>query len=95
MSTSTTTLRFQYFEIVDHDHTLTWVELIEGGQATRTFTNYPERWDSRLHAEVYGNQSEDFQFPTKDAALAMLRSNPAYREIQGERPWQTAKQSLS
>ncbi len=95
MGAKAVTLRFQYFEITDQDHTLIWAEVIEKGEVTHAFTNYPDRWGVSRRVEVYGNQSEEFHFPTKEAALAMLRSNPVYREVHGGWPWQLASLEMA
>lgn len=63
------------------DHTLIRVELIEGGLATHVFTNLPESWEHGAEKAVYGNQWEDFAFPTQEAALGMIHSNPDYRAM--------------
>lgn len=82
MRQHTTTLRFHYSEVMDQDHTMIWVELIQDGAPVHVFTNFPARWDKGMNKDIYGNQSEDFQLPTLEAALAMMRSSPSYREVQ-------------
>lgn len=74
-------LRFHYYEVMDRDHTLIRLELIEGGHVIHVFTNLPEQWEHGVEKAVYGNQSEDFVFPTREAALGMIHSNPAYRTM--------------
>lgn len=74
-------LRFHYYEVMDRDHTLIRVELIEGGQVTHVFTNLPESWEDGVQKAAYGNQREDFGFPTRQAALSMIHSNRSYRKM--------------
>jgi hypothetical protein len=74
-------LRFYYHEVMDRDHTLILVELIDVGVVTHIFTNLPEAWEDAPQKAIYGNQQEDFIFPTAEAALGMIRSNPAYRPM--------------
>lgn len=75
------TLRFHYYEVMDRDHTLTRVELIDAGEVTHVFTNVPTYWEDAAEKAVYGNQLEDFAFPTAEAALQMIASNPDYRPM--------------
>lgn len=74
-------LRFHYHEVMDRDFTLIRVEVIEDGAVTHLFTNLPETWQEAPRKEAYANQREDFVFPSGDAALGIVRSNPAYREM--------------
>lgn len=74
-------LRFHYYEVMDRDYTLIRVDLVEGGAVTQTFTNLPETWEHAPQKEAYGNQREEFVFPTRKAALGLIRSNPRYREM--------------
>lgn len=74
-------LRFHYYEVMDRDHTLIRVELIEAGLATHVYTNLPEYWDDAPNEAVYSNQVEDFAFPTAAEALAVIKSNSKYRPM--------------
>lgn len=81
MPASACVLRFHYYEVMDRDHTLIRVEVIEGGQVTHSFTNLPASWEQGTTKAVYGNQREDFHLPSREAALSMIHSNPAYRKM--------------
>jgi hypothetical protein len=74
-------LRFYYYEVMDRDHTLILVEVVDEGVVTHVFTNLPEAWDNWPQKAIYLNQQEDFIFPTLEAALGMIRSSPAYRPM--------------
>lgn len=74
-------LRFHYYEVMDRDHTLTRVELIDAGVATHVYTNFPTYWENAVQKAVYGNQVEDFVFPSSESALQMIASNPDYRPL--------------
>lgn len=74
-------LRFHYYEVMDRDHTLIRVELIDSGVVTHVYTNLPKIWEDAAQKAVYGNQVEDFTLPTAEAALAVIRSNSEYRPM--------------
>jgi len=75
------TLRFNYSEIMDSDWTAITIEVLQDGQLLHAFRNYaPEE----LTKEIYSNQSESFQLPDLQTALAFVRSNPVYQECSVE-----------
>jgi hypothetical protein len=66
---------------MDRDHTLILLELIDADEVTHVFTNLPDAWDNWPKKAIYINQREDFIFPTSEAALGVIHSNPAYRPM--------------
>lgn len=72
------TVNFQYHEIMESDWTGVMVEVVENGKVVHTFRNYK---DTDLgEDDIYANQSDSFQLPDCQTALAMIKSNDDYFE---------------
>lgn len=72
-------LELQYFEIMDKDFTAVEARIFIGGICARIFRNFDA---SDSQKERYSNQSERFELPDQYAAVAFIRSNHGYSEIE-------------
>ncbi|MDQ3101516.1 MAG: hypothetical protein M3R08_09020 [Bacteroidota bacterium] len=63
---------------MDADWTGITINVIQDGQVLHTFRNYKDQ--DLGEDDIYANQSDSFQLPDLQTALAMIKSNDDYFE---------------
>ena len=73
-----TRVSFTYHEVIDWDFTAITATVQSDGWATHYFANFERE---AITKPIYANQSETFEFPSRESALSFMRSNETFHEL--------------
>ena len=73
-----TRLTFTYYEVIDWDFTAITATIDSDGDVTHCFSNFERE---AVTKPIYANQSETFEFPSRESALSFMRSNETFHEL--------------